>query len=57
MSKSIIPVCPIMSAGLEKEKLCRQEGCAWYMPSSKTCAIYAMAHNALLDIRVKQMKK
>ena len=57
MSKTVIPVCPIISAGLEKEKLCRQEGCAWYMPSSKTCAVYAMAHNALLDIRMKQIRK
>ncbi len=57
MAKNFIPMCPLLSAGLEKEKLCKQENCAWYMPSSKTCAVYVVAHDALLNIRDKQIKK
>ena len=57
MPKNFIPICPLISAGAEKEKLCRQEGCAWYMPSSKTCAVYVLAHDSLLNIRDKQIKK
>lgn len=49
-----IPVCPLISAGNTTEIVCAQEHCAWYMKSYKMCAIYILAHNALLDIKNKQ---
>lgn len=54
MSKMGIPVCPIMSAGQDIEIVCAQEKCAWFMKSSKTCAVYVLAHKNLLDIKEKQ---
>jgi len=57
MAKASIPVCPLLSAGQISERVCKQEDCAWYMHNSKTCAMYVMAHNALLDVKEKQIKK
>ena len=55
-SKKRIPFCPLLSAGLEYEKVCLQENCAWYMASTKNCAAFVIAHNNILDIKVKQGK-
>lgn len=49
-----IPICPLMSAGSEFERVCAQEKCAWYVKSYKTCAAYVLAHNAALEIKNKQ---
>ena len=50
-----IPICPLISAGKEEtEVVCAQEHCAWYMKNHKMCAVYILAHNALLDIKKKQ---
>jgi hypothetical protein len=49
------PICPLMSAGKDVPIICSEENCAWYIKSYKTCAIYIMAHNAALDIKVKQV--
>ncbi|MBR6162276.1 hypothetical protein IKQ26_00060 [bacterium] len=49
-----IPICPLISAGNTQEIVCAQEHCAWYMKSYKMCAVYILAHNALLDIKQKQ---
>ncbi len=54
---STIPICPLMSAGNEQPIVCTQERCAWYMTGSKTCALYIMAHKAILDIKAKQSEK
>lgn len=54
---STIPICPLMSAGNEQSIVCTQERCAWYMTGSKTCALYIMAHKAILDIKAKQSEK
>ena len=51
---SQIPICPLMSAGNDKDVICAQERCAWYMKSYKTCSVYMLAHNAGLDVRTKQ---
>ena len=51
---SQIPICPLMSAGTDKDVICAQERCAWYMKNYKTCAVYMLAHNAALDVRAKQ---
>ena len=56
MSNSI-PICPIMSAGNDIQIVCSQEKCAWYMKNYKTCSVYILAHNAVLDIKAKQPKK
>lgn len=52
-----IPICPLMSAGNEVGVVCLQENCAWYMKNYKTCSVYLLAHNAVLDIKEKQAKK
>lgn len=54
MADKFIPVCPVMSAGCEVDKVCAQEKCAWYMKTYKMCSMYILAHNAALDIKVKQ---
>ena len=52
-----IPICPLMSAGNESTIVCAQERCARYMNGSKTCAMYVMAHKAIMDIKAKQAEK
>ena len=54
---SQIPFCPLMSAGNEIPIVCLQEKCAWYMKNYKTCGIYLLAHNAVLNIKEKQTNK
>ena len=54
--KKRIPFCPLLSAGTGDLKVCTQEDCAWYISSTKTCAIYVIAHNNVLDIKAKQGK-
>ncbi len=55
-NKKRIPFCPLMSAGLEGDRVCNQENCAWWMQSAKSCAVYVIAHNNILDIKTKQGK-
>ena len=50
-----IPYCPLMSAGNDIKTVCAQEKCAWYMKSTKVCAVYVLAHNATLEIK-KQLQ-
>ena len=57
MNKTKILTCPLLSIGSDKEKVCLQEDCAWYMNSTKTCAMYIMAHDSILNIKEKQIKK
>ncbi len=52
-----LPICPLMSAGNQVNAVCAQENCAWYMKSYKTCGIYILAHNAVLNIKEKQANK
>ncbi len=59
MSESIkkrIPFCPMLSAGTNDLKVCTQDSCAWYLSSTKTCAVYVIAHNNMLEIKEKQGK-
>ena len=56
INKKKIPFCPLLSAGADDAKICLQENCAWWMPSTKTCAAYIIAHNNILDIKAKQGK-
>jgi hypothetical protein len=49
-----IPTCPLMSAGNSITIVCEQEKCAWYVAPLKTCAVYVIAHNALIDVKAKQ---
>lgn len=57
MSDKKIPICPLMSAGNDIGVVCAQETCAWYMKNYKTCSVYLLAHNAVLDIKEKQARK
>ena len=52
--KKKIPYCPVMSAGLDDPRVCLQEDCAWWINSTKTCSVYVIAHNNVLDIKTKQ---
>lgn len=55
MSNNIsIPICPVMSAGKDIQAVCAQEKCAWYIQNIKTCSVYILAHNALIDVKAKQ---
>lgn len=49
-----IPLCPVMSAGAEFDRVCTQERCAWYLPNIKKCSLFVIAHNSLLDMIEKQ---
>ena len=53
---AFIPICPLMSAGNSIEIVCAQENCAWYIKSYKTCSIYLLGHNSVLEIKEKQKK-
>ena len=55
-SRKRIPVCPLMSAAEPGDRVCMQEKCAWWMSSTKTCAVYVIAHNNVLEIKSKQGK-
>lgn len=55
MVTSSLQICPLMSAGKDIEVTCAQEKCAWYLKNYKTCSVYIMAHDAALDIRIKQI--
>ncbi len=46
-----------MSSGNDVQVVCAQESCAWYMKNYKTCSMYIIAHNAVLDIKKKQADK
>ncbi len=56
-NSSNIPICPLISAGKDLNSVCAQENCAWYIQNLKTCAVYVIAHNALLDVKAKQSGK
>jgi len=53
-TKKKIPFCPLLSAGSDEMKVCTQENCAWYMHSTKTCAMFVVAHRNIMDIKEKQ---
>jgi len=55
--KKKIPVCPMSMNNNNGEHICLQENCAWYMSNTKTCAIYVIAHNNILEIKQKQGKQ
>ncbi len=52
-----IPFCPLMSAGADKDMVCTQERCGWYLSSVKKCSMYILGYNALLDANDKQFPK
>ena len=54
--KKKIPVCPMSMGNPSGEHICLQENCAWYMMNTKTCAMYVIAHNNVLEIKQKQGK-
>jgi len=54
--KKKIPYCPLLSAGTNDYKICTQEDCAWFLGATKTCALYVIAHNNMLEIKQKQGK-
>ncbi|MBR6298143.1 MAG: hypothetical protein IKR34_02745 [Candidatus Gastranaerophilales bacterium] len=56
ISKKKIPFCPLLSAGAPDSRICLQENCAWWIASTKTCSVYVIAHNNVLDIKSKQGK-
>ena len=56
VNKKRIPFCPLLSSGADDNRICLQEKCAWWMSGTKTCAIYVIAHNNVLDIKTKQGK-
>ncbi len=53
MAKSI-PLCPLMTAGSEIDRVCTQERCAWYMTNVKKCSAYILAYNALQESTERQ---
>ncbi len=55
VSKKRIPYCPMLSVSGDL-RVCLQESCAWYTPSTKSCGVYVIAHNNILEIKKKQGK-
>ena len=55
VNRKRIPFCPMLSAGNDGNmQICLQEKCAWWMSNTKTCAVYVIAHNNVLEIKLKQ---
>ena len=50
------PFCPMLSSGGKDLRICLKDDCAWYMPSTKTCAMYVIGHSNVLKIKAKQGK-
>jgi len=55
--KNSVLICPLLSINSDSEQICRQENCAWFLRNYKVCATYMLAHNAMLDVQVKQAQK
>ena len=55
-NKKKIPICPMSMSNPNGEHICLQENCAWYMSNTKTCAVYVVGHNNVLEIKQKQGK-
>lgn len=54
---AVLQICPLLSANSEYNKMCVQDRCAWYMKSTKTCAVSVMAHKNILEIKNIQSNK
>jgi hypothetical protein len=54
--KKRTPYCPLSMASSSGNQICLQENCAWWIASTKTCAVYVIAHNNVLEIKQKQEK-
>ncbi len=50
----VLYTCPLLSANSEYNKMCVQDRCAWYMKSTRTCAVAVMAHESIM--RIKNMQ-
>ena len=46
--------CPLLSANSEYNKMCVQDRCAWYMKSTRTCAVAVLAHESVMRIKTLQ---
>ena len=55
-NKKKIPTCPMSMNNPNGAHICIQENCAWYMSNTKTCAVYVVGHNNILEIKQKQGK-
>ena len=56
IKKGKTPFCPLSMACERDPKICLQENCGWWVASTKTCAVYIIAHNNVLEIKEKQSK-
>ena len=52
-----IPICPLLSAGNDIDRVCAQERCSWYVSSIKTCAMNIFAKESIMNIKEKQPPK
>ena len=53
----VLLTCPLLSANSEYNKMCVQDRCAWYMKSTRTCAVAVMAHESVMKIKDLQSKQ
>ena len=53
----VLLTCPLLSTNSEYNKMCVQERCAWYMKSTRTCAVAVMAHESVMKIKDLQLKQ
>ena len=53
----VLLTCPLLSANSEYNKMCVQDRCAWYMKSTRTCAVAVMAHESVMKIKDLQAKQ
>ena len=54
---AVLFTCPLLSANSEYNKMCVQDRCAWYMKSTRTCAVAIMAHESIMRIKNMQSPK
>ena len=54
---TVLFTCPLLSANSEYNKMCVQDRCAWYMKSTRTCAVAIMAHESIMRIKNMQTPK
>ena len=52
-----IPICPLLSAGDDMDRVCARDRCAWYVPSIKACAMNVFVKESITNIKEKQTPK
>ncbi len=52
--ETMVPVCPLLSAGSSVTQLCLSEQCAWYVGPVRKCALYVLGHKNAVELQALQ---